>query len=79
MLEEVKDKLTFHIISPTCTLWGIFSPLLYYFLIYLKQGFPTYGTRTTGGTQTGPRWYAEIFKAKHLNKKNIISSSAMQK
>jgi len=45
----------------------------------LNQGFPTCGTRTTGGTQTGPRWYAEIFKVKHLNKKNIISSSAIQK
>ncbi len=27
----------------------------------LKQGFPTCGTRTTGGTQRGFRWYAESF------------------
>ena len=28
----------------------------------IEQGFPTCGTGTTGGTQTGPRWYAEFLK-----------------
>ena len=32
----------------------------------LDQGFPTCGTRTTGGTQTGARWYAERFQNKNL-------------
>ena len=27
----------------------------------LCQGFPTCGTRTTGGTQTCAKWYAETF------------------
>jgi hypothetical protein len=30
------------------------------------QGFPTCGTRTTGGTQTWPRWYTERFQSKTL-------------
>ena len=38
---------------------------------HLKQGFPTCGTRTTGGTQTAARWYAESFQKQSLNKNTL--------
>ncbi len=33
---------------------------------HLEQGFPTCGTRTTGGTHKAARWYAETFQIQNL-------------
>jgi hypothetical protein len=35
--------------------------LIFTITYILYQGFPTCGTRTTGGTRRGFRWYAESF------------------
>jgi hypothetical protein len=47
------------------TLWFAGLGQMYYCrvcTIFVVQGFPTCGTRTTGGTWAGARWYAKTFQ-----------------
>ncbi len=46
----------------------------------LVQRFPTYGTRTTNGTQRGLRWYAKYFSfLRNANKLNFMMLLMEQK
>jgi hypothetical protein len=53
--------------------------MLGYILYILNQGFPTCGTRTTGGTRTAVRWYAESFRKQSLNKNTLIKLKILRK